>query len=142
MKVSKQQQRNRINSEIIDHPFTDYWDIFILKHQHPVNIACHVLGLIIFYGLLALVWELNNPWLALGLPLSQIVGLAGHYFFERSHIDLQDAIFSWRASWCLGKLLWRLLIGKYSDDIQQRKEILKQYQLSFKASLIQRNRVC
>jgi Protein of unknown function (DUF962) len=116
------QQRNRISAAISDHPFTDYWDIFVLKHQHPGNIACHVLGLGVFYGLLLLAWLLHNPWLLCGLPLSQMIGLMGHYWFERTHVDLQDAIFSWRASYCLGKLLWRLLIGRYGDDILVRKK--------------------
>jgi hypothetical protein len=50
------------------------------------------------------------------------------FYFERSHIDLQDAVFSWRASYCLGKMLLRVLMGKYRDDIQERKAILQNYQ--------------
>lgn len=44
--------RNRINNQNLDHPFTDYWDIFILKHQHPINITLYVVGILFFYGLL------------------------------------------------------------------------------------------
>jgi Protein of unknown function (DUF962) len=138
------QKRDRISEAIGDHPFTDYWDVFVLKHQHPGNIACHVLGIGVFYSLLVLACLFHNPWLLCGLPLSQIVGLTGHYCFERSHIDLQDGIFSWRASYCLGKLLWRLFIGKYGDDIQKRQEQLKEYQLaqakSVKRELLAGNR--
>jgi hypothetical protein len=127
---SSKQCRNQINSHILDHPFTDYWDIFVLKHQHPINITLHIVGILFFYSLLFAAWQLQNGWLLLALPFTQILGLLGHLCFERSHIDLQDAIFSWRASYCLGKLLIRVLLGKYSGDIQQRQAILQQYQQS------------
>ncbi|MDZ8263650.1 Mpo1-like protein [Nostoc sp. ChiQUE01b] len=112
-----------MNNQILDHPFTDYWDIFILKHQHPINITLHILGILFFYGLLFYTWKLQNFWLLLGLPLTQLLGLAGHFLFEHSHIDLQDAVFYWRASYCLGKMLFRIWTGKYQDDIRQRQEI-------------------
>jgi hypothetical protein len=119
--------RNRINEQIIDHPFTDYWDVFVLKHQHPMNISLHILGILFFYSLLFLTWKLQKLWLLLALPITQFIGLLGHILFEPSHIDQQDAIFSWRASYCLGKMLLRVLIGKYQNDIQQRQEILNDY---------------
>lgn len=118
---------NPINASIVDHPFTDYWDIFVLKHQHPLNIALHIIGIFVFYGLLIAAWKWHCFWLLLGLPLSQLVGLTGHLLFERSHIDLQDAIFSWRASSCLGRMLVRIAIGKYPDDIRQRLNILNKH---------------
>jgi hypothetical protein len=126
--LSKQKLRNQIDDQIIDHPFTDYWDVFVLKHQHPINIFLHILGIFIFYGLLFSAWKLQNFWLLLALPLTQIVGLTGHFLFEQSHIDLQDAVFSWRASRCLGRMLLRTLIGKYGEDIRQRQERLRSYQ--------------
>ena len=121
--------RNRISDRILDHPFTDYWVIFVLKHQHPLNIALHIIGIFFFYGLLLISWKSQNYWSLLGLPITQLIGLAGHFLFERSHINLQDAVFSWRASFCLGKMLFRVLSGKYREDIRQCQEILHQYQL-------------
>jgi len=126
---SRQKLSYQINAQILDHPFTDYWDIFVLKHQHPINIALHVIGILFFYSLLLAIGKSQNYWLLLGLPLTQLIGLAGHFLFERSHIDLQDAVFSWRASFCLGRMLFRVLSGKYREDIRQRQEILRQYQL-------------
>lgn len=119
--------RNRISDQIPDHPFTDYWDIFVLKHQHPVNIILHIMGIIFFYGLLFFTWQLQNFWLLLTLPVTQLIGILGHIVFEPSHIDKQDAILTWRASYCLGKMLLRVLMGKYQDDIKERLEILNNY---------------
>jgi hypothetical protein len=127
-KVERLKRRNRINATIGDHPFTDYWDIFVLKHRNPYNVALHVLGVIIFYGLLIVAWLTRNPWLLLLLPLSQVVGLAGHYFFERSHIDLQDAVFSFRASRCLNRMFFKLITGGYGQEIRRRNETLRDYQ--------------
>jgi hypothetical protein len=123
----KQLSRNKINNQIHDHPFTDYWDIFVLKHQHPLNILLHICGIFFFYGLIISAFWLQNWYLLLALPLTQLIGLIGHFLFEKSHIDLQDAIFSWRASYCLGKMLLRVVLGQYQDDIAQKQEILTNY---------------
>jgi N-acyl-D-aspartate/D-glutamate deacylase len=128
-KVERLKRRNRINAAIGDHPFTDYWDIFVLKHQNPYNVALHIFGVIIFYGLLIAAWLTRNPWLLLLLPLSQLVGLAGHYFFERSHIDHQDAVFSFRASRCLNRMFFKLITGGYGNEIRRINEALREYQL-------------
>ncbi|AVH66974.1 hypothetical protein CDG77_09865 [Nostoc sp. 'Peltigera membranacea cyanobiont' 213] len=122
-----QRLRYKINNQILERPFTDYWDIFVLKHQHPINITFHILGILFFYTLLFCAWKLHKFSLLLCLPLTQLLGLTGHFLFERSHIDLQDAVFSWRASYCLGKMLIRILMGKYRDDIRQQQKILNNY---------------
>jgi N-acyl-D-aspartate/D-glutamate deacylase len=126
-KGAKQAARNRINDSILDHPFTDYWDIFVMKHRNPYNISLHFLGVIVFYGIVAAAIFARNPWLLFLLPLSQIVGLVGHYFFERSHIDLQDAVFSVRASRCLNKMFLRIITGEYKEDIRRANHELSQY---------------
>lgn len=120
----------RINEQIVDHPFTDYWDIFVLKHQHPLNIALHILGILFFYSVIFAIGKFHNFWLLFALPLTQLIGLAGHLFFECSHIDRQDAIFSWRASYCLGRMLLSVVLGQYPQEIRQRQERLRSYQSS------------
>jgi len=119
--------RNKINDEIIDHPFVDYWDIFILKHQDNRNITLHCLGVLLNYSALvclALTW---NPWCLMFVPLSQVIGLLGHYLFERSHIDKRDAIFSFRAIYCLNKLFIRVVTGNYFKDISNVNTRLQEH---------------
>jgi N-acyl-D-aspartate/D-glutamate deacylase len=130
----KSRRRNRISKSIEEHPFTDYWDIFVLKHQNPYNIALHGLGVVIFYGLLIAAIVLKNYWLLLLLPASQIVGLIGHRFFERSYIDLQDALFSIRASRSLNKMFFKLLSGSYFEEIAARRARLRQFEAAQAAS--------
>jgi hypothetical protein len=121
----RRRARDRISDEIEDHPFTDYWDVFVLKHQRPANVALHMLGVVLFYGLVAFAWvERNLWWLAL-LPSSQLVGLVGHRLFERSHIDRRDAVFSLRASRCLNRMFVRVLLGRYPRDVREARERLR-----------------
>lgn len=110
----------RLRIDGAPHPFTDYWDVFVLKHRHPANVALHLAGVAIFYGLIAAAIVTRNAWLLLALPASQLVGLLGHALFERSHIDVHDAIFSARASRCLNRMFVRVLTGRYGEDIRAR----------------------
>jgi N-acyl-D-aspartate/D-glutamate deacylase len=120
--------RNRINDQILAHPFNDYWEIFVFKHQNPWNIALHAAGVAYIYFFLGFALITKNFWLLLFLPISQLIGLVGHYFFERNHIDLQDAVFSLRASKCLNRMFYRILTGKYFDDIRTVRARLKKFQ--------------
>lgn len=110
----------RLQLDGVPHPFTDYWDVFVLKHRHPANVALHLLGVVIFYGLIVAAIVTRNFWLLLALPLSQLVGLVGHALFEPSPIDKRDAIFSTRASRCLNRMFVRVLTGRYAADIRAR----------------------
>jgi N-acyl-D-aspartate/D-glutamate deacylase len=116
--------RRRMSIDGRPHPFTDYWDVFVLKHQRLGNVALHVLGVILFYGLLALAAATRNAWWLLALPASQLVGLIGHAVFEQTPIDLQDAVFSMRASRCLNRMFFRIVTGRYGADIRERRQRL------------------
>lgn len=120
--------RNAISSTVVDHPFTSYWDIFVLKHQNPWNVAFHALGVVIFYGLAVAALVTGRYWLLFLLPSSQIVGLVGHRLFERSHIDKRDAVFSTRASRALNIMFLRLVTGRYWRDVRKNQEALRAYQ--------------
>jgi N-acyl-D-aspartate/D-glutamate deacylase len=117
-----------ISAAISVHPFTDYWDVFVLKHQHPGNVAFHAAGVVIFYGLCLWAWASGQPWWLALLPLSQLTGLLGHHLFERSHIDRRDAIFSLRATCCLNRMFLRLLTGRYGADVRRLRAALTAYQ--------------
>jgi hypothetical protein len=119
--IERPETAARLHIDTAPHPFTDYWDVFVLKHQQPMNVALHMLGVIVFYGILVAAFAARNPWLLLLLPLSQVVGLVGHLVFERSHIDVHDAVFSVRASRCLNRMFVRVLPGRYGRDIRDRR---------------------
>jgi hypothetical protein len=109
--------RNRIDDELVDHPFRDYWDIFVFKHQDRRNVLLHCLAVLMMYGsglALLITW---NPWWLLLVLASQATGLAGHWLFERSHVDMRDVVFSWRASRCLNRMFFAVLRGRYWREV-------------------------
>lgn len=124
-----EQRLNRfaVDSSDQPHPFSQYWDVFLLKHQDARNVALHALGVLLFYvPLMAAVLLRDWRWL-LALPCSQLAGLLGHRLFERTPIDPSDAVFTLRASACLNRMFARLLMGRYFDDAAKAKARLLRY---------------
>ncbi len=119
-----ERSRNRINDEMLDHPLTNYWDIFVLKHQQIPNILLHCLAFIIMYLIAGIAVTRQDPWLLLMMPLSQITGLIGHYFFENSSVDQRDTTFSFRAFISLHKLFFKVVTGQYGNEIKRVQKII------------------
>jgi N-acyl-D-aspartate/D-glutamate deacylase len=109
--------RNRIDDQIFDHPFRDYWEVFVFKHQQPRNVAMHCAAVLLMYAAVIGLAVTLNPWWLVLLLFSQLVGLGGHLLFERNHVDARDAVFSWRASWCLNRLLFEVVSGRYWREV-------------------------
>ena len=122
----RRSHRDRINDLVLDHPL-DYWEVFVLKHQSRWNIFFHLLGIAYFYLLIIGAWRLENPWLLLAIPLSNLIGLIGHVVFEHSHVDVRDALYSVRASNSLNKLLYYQVTGKYQAELERVQAKLQQY---------------
>jgi hypothetical protein len=125
--AERERRRNRIDRDTVDHPFADYWDVFVLKHRHPLNVAMHLLGFAVFFGLLVALWHTRRPEWLLALPAFQLAGLLGHWLFEKSHIDRQDAVFSLRASWCLVRMLVTLARGRYPAEVARVTARLREH---------------
>jgi N-acyl-D-aspartate/D-glutamate deacylase len=122
--------RNRFDDEHFEHPFTDYWDVFVFKHQRTGNVALHCVGVVLMYGAVAGALATRNPgWLLLAVA-SQVAGLAGHLLFERSHVDLRDMVFSWRASRCLNRMFLAVLRGRYGSDVGRVRARWAEYEAS------------
>ncbi|MCS5710323.1 amidohydrolase family protein [Candidatus Berkiella aquae] len=122
--------RNRINHELLDHPFTNYWDIFILKHQQKYNVLFHCIAFFLMYTFGILSIATQNLWFLLLMPLSQLTGLVGHFCFERSSIDQRDTAFSFRAFISLHKLFFHVLTGQYHHETERVQKALACYQAS------------
>jgi N-acyl-D-aspartate/D-glutamate deacylase len=118
--------RNRLDNSNYDHPFTDYWQIFVFKHQDRANVLLHCLAVLMMYSALPLALLLNWWWLLL-VPASQLTGLAGHLLFERSHVDTRDFLFTWRASRCLSRMFSRVLTGRYWRDVDAVQDLYRRF---------------
>lgn len=120
--------RNRVNDECLDHPFKEYWEVFVLKHQNNANILMHCIAFVIMYALFGLFVMSQSFWFIFAMPLSQMTGLIGHAYFERSSIDQRDTAFSWRALMCLHKLFYYVLTGQYAKECERVNLQLQQFQ--------------
>lgn len=100
----------------------DYWNIFLLKHQHPGNVIFHCIAFMLMYFIPVFAITANKLWLLALVPLSQIVGLIGHWLFEPSPIDQRDTVFSWRAFKSLHFMFASVLIGRYKFDAARARE--------------------
>lgn len=112
--------RNRISDDTALMPQSDYWPVFLLKHQHPGNVALHCAGFLLMY-LIPLAAICVNNWLILLMPLSQITGLAGHFLFERSPVDTRDTVFSWRAFLSLHRMFFCVIAGRYWREVDSAR---------------------
>jgi hypothetical protein len=120
--------RNRIDDELVDHPFREYWDVFVFKHQAPGNVLLHCVAVLMMYASGAALVATWNPWWLLLVPLSQATGLAGHWLFERTHVDVRDVVFSWRASRCLNRMFFAVLRGRYWSEVGRVRSAFDRFQ--------------
>lgn len=116
--------RNRIGQHVTDHPFDDYWDVFVYKHRDPRNLAAHCVGVVMMHAGLWGALALGNPWLLGLIPASQVLGLLGHWCFEQTHIDARDAVFSWRATNSLNRMFVAVARGRYGAEVRRVEEAL------------------
>jgi hypothetical protein len=113
--------RNRISEFSSSFEPKNYWTVFLLKHQHPANIALHCLAFLLMYAVAATALYSGNLWWLLAMPLSQAVGLVGHWLFERSPIDQRDTVFSMRAVASLHRMFFAVVTGRYRAELNRAK---------------------
>jgi hypothetical protein len=66
--------------------FKDFYaNVFLPEHQHPINVALHVLGTVLALVHLVAVLLLVMPWWVLAFPVVHAApGLLGHRLLERN----------------------------------------------------------
>lgn len=106
-----------LNSNDCSHP--EYWSVFLLKHQNPANVAMHCFAFVLMYAIPAVAIANKNLWMLLLMPLSQAIGLLGHWLFERSPIDQRDTVFSWRAFASLHMMFISVVSGRYGAELER-----------------------
>ena len=120
----RRRYRDRIDDLHYDHGLSAYWDIFVMKHQHPMNVRLHAVAVVIMLGAAVLALATLNPWWLLGVPASNLLGQFGHARFEPSHVDARDALFSWRAMGALIRLAWLTATGRYAAELARVRALV------------------
>lgn len=119
--------RNRLSADFEGHPFTEYWDVFLLKHQNKANVWLHCLAVFLMYFVPILAVVVGQLWILLFWPITQGTGLLGHALYEPTPIDTRDSIFSWRAFTSLNRMVFLVLIGKYDIELARVRNQLAEY---------------
>ncbi len=119
--------RYYIGAKYPRHPFTNYWEIFVMKHQRPMNVWVHVIAMFFLYGIITASIYFRNWQLLFAIPISQGMGLISHNTVERTHIDFQDAIFSPRAFYCLNRMMVGVVTGSYWRELARVQNELALY---------------
>lgn len=127
-RAALERYRNRIDERIMDHPFGDYWEVFVFKHQHPANVAMHCAAVLMMYAVAAGIVITGSLWWLLLVPASQLTGLAGHLLYERSHVDVRDVVFSWRASRCLNRMMVSVITRRYAPEVERVRGLFQRYE--------------
>jgi hypothetical protein len=112
-----------------------YWPIFLLKHQHPANVAMHCFAFVLMYAIAGVALIQHKYWMLLLMPLSQGTGLLGHWLFEPTPIDQRDTIFSWRAFASLHLMFFSVLTGRYSSQLTQAQILVLRNSLNRSSSI-------
>lgn len=115
--------RNRITEDCCLPEGTNYWTVFLRKHQHPANVGLHCFALTVTYIIPLVALFLKEPLILWLFPLAHLIGLIGHVLFERTPIDPLDLIFSWRASVSLHWMFFSILRGRYWKLVQNAQKV-------------------
>lgn len=115
--------RNRITEDCCLPEGTDYWIVFLRKHQHPANVALHCFALTLAYIIPLRALFLKEPLILLLFPIAHVIGLIGHLLFERTPIDQLDLVFSWRAGVSLHWMLFSVLLGRYWRVVRTAQKV-------------------
>ncbi|TAL38492.1 MAG: D-aminoacylase [Alphaproteobacteria bacterium] len=116
MQEALARHRNRVSDRLSLPHLESYWDIFLLKHRHPHNVALHCVAFVLMYAIPVLAAGLQDWRILLLWPLSQATGLMGHWLFEPSPVDPRDTVFSWRALFSLHRMFFAVLAGRYGQE--------------------------
>jgi hypothetical protein len=100
-------------------PTLESWDLFVVRHQKPSNLAGHFISLLLFYGSPFLALLTSQPIWLVGFFSSGAVGALSHHLTGDGKINLQEATSSPRVVFYVTLLFAKLALGTYQNDIDR-----------------------
>lgn len=101
------------------------WDLFVVRHTHPGNLAIHALSAALFFGgpVVALLWW--TPWPLVGFALSGLLGASGHALFKDGGVSPREATSQPEVPPWVLLMFWMLLTGTWWPEVEQARERLR-----------------
>lgn len=100
-------------------PTLESWDLFVVRHQKPSNLAGHFVSLLLFYGSPLLALLTSQPIWLVGFFSSGAVGALSHHLTGDGKINLKEATSSPRVVFYVTVLFVKLALGTYKNDIDR-----------------------
>ena len=94
------------------------WEFFVWRHRGTGNLILHFISVAIWFGFLISFFMTFNLWLLILAPISVLVGVSGHVFFEEGGVRTRDFV-SPRTVIYLVVIYGLCAIGKYGKLISQ-----------------------
>ncbi len=101
---------------MIEHDL-DAWDLFVLRHTKPGNLAVHFVSFLMFFGAPVLALLTWDPWWLLAFFLSGGVGAAGHYAFDDAGVSLREATSTPTVPFFVAIMFYKLARRTYWADV-------------------------
>lgn len=103
--------------------YLDEWQFFVWRHRGPGNLAMHFVSFwtfVIAMIALAITW---NPWLLVLVPVSQLVGFLGHYWFEDGGVRSRDFFRPQTLAYLL-KIFTLIALGRYGAEMARVRAVV------------------
>ncbi|OUS32544.1 hypothetical protein A9Q99_00275 [Gammaproteobacteria bacterium 45_16_T64] len=98
----------------------DYeWARFVMRHRCSTNFFYHLLSVILFWIGPVLFFVTNNWYFWILFFISGLVGGIGHIVGTDPGIDKREATSSPTAALMATYMVFRVIVGKYPNDIEQ-----------------------
>lgn len=99
-------------------PVLTPWDVFVLRHRKPANLAIHAVSFAMFYGgPLAALGAGDWRWMGLFLG-SGLVGAFGHWVTGDGGVSVKEASSSPLVVFYVTRMFLRMAQGRYGADIE------------------------
>ena len=95
------------------------WDLFVVRHQKPSNLAGHFVSFLMFYGGPLLALTTGNHWGWVAFFASGAVGAISHFLTGDGKVNLREATSSPLVVFYVTLLFWKLFRGTYRQDIER-----------------------
>jgi hypothetical protein len=100
-------------------PTLESWDLYVIRHQKPSNLAGHFISLLLFCGSPLLALLTSQPMWLVGFFISGGVGALSHHLTGDGKVNLQEATSSPRVVFYVTIMFAKLALGTYQNDIDR-----------------------
>lgn len=100
-------------------PTLESWDLFVVRHQKPSNLAGHFISLLLFYGSPLLALLPSQPIWLVGFFISGGVGALSHHLTGDGKVKFQEATSSPRVVFYVTIMFAKIVRGTYQNDIDR-----------------------